>query len=116
MKQVVNAKLTKGYEHWKSEFEKEESRKVRSEAGIKIIGYGWSPQTERLYVVHDIESMEVLQKVMVNPTFTAPKSCEDRPAAASERSAGGAAESRLRQTRSQAAPSGSIGFPVAQVM
>ena len=64
MKQVVNAKLTKGYEHWKSEFEKEESRKVRSEAGITIIGYGWSPQTERLYVVHDIESMEVLQKVM----------------------------------------------------
>ena len=37
MKQVVNAKLTKGYEHWKSEFE--ESRKVRSEAGITIIRY-----------------------------------------------------------------------------
>ena len=44
MKQVVNAKLTKGYEHWKSEFETEESRKVRSEAGITIIGYGWSQE------------------------------------------------------------------------
>ena len=42
MIEVVNAKLTKGYEHWKSEFENEESRKVRSEADITIIGYGWS--------------------------------------------------------------------------
>ena len=77
MKQVVNAKLTKGYEHWKSEFENEESRKVRSEAGITIIGYGWSPQTERLYVVHDIESMEVLQKVMAENQHLLDKSGVD---------------------------------------
>ena len=64
MKNIITAKLTKGYEHWETTFLSETVQNIRAEAGITILGYGYSEETERVYVVQEMESIEVVQKVM----------------------------------------------------
>ena len=64
MKLLVSIKVTQGYHHWKNEFENEESINLRASADISVIGYGWSPEMRRVYVILSLESMEILKKVM----------------------------------------------------
>ena len=64
MKLPVSVKVTQGYQHWKNEFENEESINLRASADISVIGYGWSPEMRRVYVILSLESMEILKKVM----------------------------------------------------
>ena len=64
MKLLVSVKVTQGYQHWKNEFESEESINLRASAGIDVIGYGYSSEMQRVYVILSLESMEILKKVM----------------------------------------------------
>ena len=64
MKLLVSIKVTQGYQHWKNEFENEESINLRASAGIDVIGYGYSSEMQRVYVILSLESMEILKKVM----------------------------------------------------
>ena len=64
MKLLVSVKVTQGYQHWKNEFENEESINLRASAGIDVIGYGYSSEIQRVYVILSLESMEILKKVM----------------------------------------------------
>ena len=64
MKLLVSVKVTQGYQHWKNEFENEESLNLRASAGIDVIGYGYSSEMQRVYVILSLESMEILKKVM----------------------------------------------------
>ena len=64
MKSLVSVKVTQGYQHWKNEFENEESINLRASAGIDVIGYGYSSEMQRVYVILSLESMEILKKVM----------------------------------------------------
>ena len=64
MKLLVSVKVTQGYQHWKNEFENEESVNLRASADISVIGYGWSPEMRRVYVILSLKSMEILKKVM----------------------------------------------------
>ena len=64
MKLLVSVKVTQGYQHWKNEFENEESINLRASADIDVIGQGYSPEMQRVYVILSLESMEILKKVM----------------------------------------------------
>ena len=64
MKLLVSVKVTQGYQHWKNEFENEESINLRASAGIDVNGYGYSSEMQRVYVILSLESMEILKKVM----------------------------------------------------
>ena len=64
MKLLVSVKVTQGYQHRKNEFENEESINLRASAGIDVIGYGYSSEMQRVYVILSLESMEILKKVM----------------------------------------------------
>ena len=64
MKLLVSVKVTQGYQHWKNEFENEESINLRASAGIDVIGYGYSSEMQRIYVILSLESIEILKKVM----------------------------------------------------
>ena len=64
MKLLVSVKVTQGYQHWKNEFENEESINLRASADIDVIGYGHSSEMQRVYVILSLESMEILKNVM----------------------------------------------------
>ena len=64
MKLLVSVKVTKGYHHWKNEFENKESVNLRASADIDVLGYGYSSEIRRVYVILSLESMEILKKVM----------------------------------------------------
>ena len=64
MKLLVSVEVTQGYQYWKNEFENEESINLRASADISVIGYGYSPEMRRVYVILSLESMEILKKVM----------------------------------------------------
>ena len=64
MKLLVIVKVTQGYQHWKNEFEDEESINLRASADIDVIEYGYSSEMRRVYVILSLESMEILKKVM----------------------------------------------------
>ena len=64
MKLLVSVKVTQGYQHWKNEFENEESINLRASAGIDVIGYGYSSEMQRVFVILSLESMEILKKVI----------------------------------------------------
>ena len=57
-------KVLKGYEHWKTVFMKEDFVKLREEAGVNILAKGFDAQNERVYVVQEMASMEVIQNAM----------------------------------------------------
>jgi hypothetical protein len=64
MKLLVSVEVTQGYQHWKNEFENEESVNLRASADISVIGYVWSPEMRRVLVILSLESIETLKKVM----------------------------------------------------
>ena len=61
---IANFKVLKGYEHWKTVFMKEDFVKSREEAGVNIFAKGFDAQNERVYVVQEMGSMEVIQNAM----------------------------------------------------
>ncbi len=61
---IANFKVLKGYEHWKTVFMKEDFVKMREEAGVNILAKGFDAQNERVYVVQEMASMEVIQNAM----------------------------------------------------
>ena len=61
---IANFKVLKGYEHWKTVFMKEDFVKMREEAGVYILAKGFDAQNERVYVVQEMASMEVIQNAM----------------------------------------------------
>ena len=61
---IANFKVLKGYEHWKTVFMKEDFLKMREEAGVNILAKGFDAQNERVYVVQEMASMEVIQNAM----------------------------------------------------
>ena len=67
MIQINNAKLLKGYDHCKNEFEKESNIQMRERAGIKVLAYGWNEERERMYSVVEIESPESVKQVLMSP-------------------------------------------------
>ena len=64
MKLLVSVSVTQGYQHWKNEFENEESINLRASADIGVIGYGYSSEMQRVYVILSLGSIEILKKVM----------------------------------------------------
>ena len=64
MKILASANITKGWDHWKSVFESDRHKQIRSDAGVNIVGQGYHPDTGRAYVVQEVGSMETMQKVM----------------------------------------------------
>ena len=64
MKIIISAELTKGWDHFKSIFESDRHRKIRSDAKLIDLGYGYHQETNRFYVVHELESMEVMQSAI----------------------------------------------------
>ena len=61
---IANFKVLKGYEDWKTVFMKEDFVKLREEAGVNILAKGFDAQNERVYVVQEMASMEVIQNAM----------------------------------------------------
>ena len=64
MKIIISAALNKAWDHLKSIFESDRHKKIRSDAKLTDLGYGYHQETNRFYVVHELESMEVMQKAM----------------------------------------------------
>ena len=64
MKIIISAELSKGWDHFKSIFESDRHRKIGSDAKLTDLGYGYHQETNRFYVVLELESMEVMQKAM----------------------------------------------------
>ena len=63
MKQIVIVKPTKGYAHWKNAIEGEIHIKARAESGIHFLGYGFQEDTERIYIVEELESPDAAEKL-----------------------------------------------------
>ena len=64
MKIIISAELNKGWDHFKTVFKSDRHKKIRSDAKLIDIGFGYHQVTNRFYVVHELESMEVMQKAM----------------------------------------------------
>ncbi len=64
MKIIISAELTKDWDHFKEVFEGDRHKKIRSDAKLIDLGFGYHQETNRFYVVHELESMEVMQKAM----------------------------------------------------
>ena len=61
---IASFKVLKGYEHWKTVFMDEAFVKRREEAGVKILAKGFDAQNDRVYVIQELDSMEVIQNAM----------------------------------------------------
>ena len=61
---IASFKVLKGYEHWKTVFMDEAFVKSREEAGVKILAKGFDAQNDRVYVIQELDSMEVIQNAM----------------------------------------------------
>jgi len=61
---IASFKVFKGYEHWKTVFMDEAFVKRREEAGVKVLAKGFDAQNDRVYVIQELDSMEVIQNAM----------------------------------------------------
>ena len=61
---IASFKVLKGYEHWKTVFMDEAFVKSREEAGVKILAKGFDAQNDRVFVIQELDSMEVIQNAM----------------------------------------------------
>ena len=64
MKIIISLELTRCWDHFKSIYESDRHKKIRPDAKLIDLGYGYHPETNQLYVVHELESMEVMQSAM----------------------------------------------------
>ena len=63
MKIITNAKITKGYEHWKQMFEENEN--LRQEYGLNVLAYGHPKDNNgEIYTVIEVESMDKMQEML----------------------------------------------------
>ena len=61
---IASFKVLKGYEHWKTVFMDEAFVKRREEAEVKVLAKGFDAQNDRVYVIQELDSMEVIQNAM----------------------------------------------------
>ena len=73
MIQIQSAKLVEGtdYDSWVKVFESEEAVKMRAEAGLKILAYGWNADKERIFTVAEMDDPQTVQKLMQTPEASA---------------------------------------------
>ena len=50
MKIIISAELTKGWDHFKTVFESDRHKKIRSDAKLIDLGFGYHQETNRFYV------------------------------------------------------------------
>ena len=69
MIQIQSAKLVEGtnYDSQVKVFESEEAKKMRAEAGLKILAYGWNAEKERIFTVAEMDDPQTVQKLMQTP-------------------------------------------------
>ena len=61
---IASFKVLMGYEHWKTVFMDEAFVKRHEEAGVKVLAKGFDAQNDRVYVIQELDSMEVIQNAM----------------------------------------------------
>ena len=61
---IASFKVLKGYENWKTVCMDEAFVKRREEAEVKILAKVFDAQNDRVYVVQELDSMEVIQNAM----------------------------------------------------
>ena len=73
MIQIQSAKLVEGtdYDSWVKVFESEEAIKMRADAGLKILAYGWNADKERIFTVAEMDDPQTVQKLMQTPEAAA---------------------------------------------
>ena len=64
MKIINSLELTKSCDHFKSIYESDRHDKIRPDAKLIDLSYGYHPETNQFYVVHELESMEVMQSAI----------------------------------------------------
>ena len=64
MKIIISLELTRCWDHFKSIYESDRHKKIRPDAKLIDLGYGYHPETNQFYVVHELESMEVMQSAI----------------------------------------------------
>ena len=69
MIQIQSAKLVEGtdYDSWVKVFESEEAIKMRADAGLKILAYGWNAEKKRIFTVAEMDDPQTVQKLMQTP-------------------------------------------------
>ena len=73
MIQIQSVKLVKGtdYDSWVQVFESQEAIKMRADAGLKILAYGWNAEKERVFTVAEMDDPQTVQKMMQTPEAAA---------------------------------------------
>ena len=73
MIQIQSAKLVEGtdYDSWFQVFESQEAIKMRADAGLKILAYGWNAEKERVFTVAEMDDPQTVQKMMQTPEAAA---------------------------------------------
>ena len=64
MKIIISLELTRCWDHFKSIYESDRHKKIRPDAKLIDLGYGYHPETNQFYVVHELESMEVMKSAI----------------------------------------------------
>ena len=69
MIQIQSVKLVEGtdYDSWVQVFESQEAIKMRADAGLKILTYGWNADKERVFTVTEMDDPQTVQKMMQTP-------------------------------------------------
>ena len=62
MKILASAKITKGWDHWKSVFESDRHKQIRSDAGVNVVGYGHHPDTGRAMLFKKLDQWKPCKK------------------------------------------------------
>ena len=73
MIQIQSVKLVEGtdYDYWVQVFESQEAIKMRADAGLKILAYGWNAEKERVFTVAEMDDPQTVQKMMQTPEASA---------------------------------------------
>ena len=64
MIQIQSAKLVEGTDYDSWVHESQEAIKMRADAGLKILAYGWNAEKERVFTVVEMDDPQTVQKMM----------------------------------------------------
>ena len=69
MIKIQSVKLVEGtdYDSWVQVFESQEAIKMRADAGLKILAYGWNAKKEREFTGAEMDDPQTVQKMMQTP-------------------------------------------------
>ena len=72
MIQIQSAMLVEGtdYDSWVQVFESQEAIKMRADAVLKILAYGWNAEKIRVFTVAEMDDPQTVQKMMQTPEAT----------------------------------------------